>query len=73
MDEEELITPDELAEYLRVPKSWVYDSVQTRDLPHLRLNNRRLRFKMSEVTQWLAAQTMAAHKRRRQDFKDSIK
>jgi excisionase family DNA binding protein len=58
-DTEELLTPDELAAWLKVPKSWVYDSVQSRSMPHLRLNRRRLRFKITEVTEWLREQTAA--------------
>ncbi len=45
-----LLTADEVAEILRVPKSWVYSHLS--DLPAIRLG-RYVRFKRSEVEQFL--------------------
>jgi hypothetical protein len=56
----ELLTPDELAEYLKVPASWVRERTRSRDLqgddviPHLRLG-RYIRFAWGspELEAWL--------------------
>lgn len=45
-----LLTADEVAEILRVPKSWVYSHLS--DLPTIRLG-RYVRFKRSDVEQFL--------------------
>lgn len=52
----ELLTPSELAETLKVPKSWVY--LKTRDktgIPRLMVG-RHLRFHLSDVIKWLKTQ-----------------
>jgi excisionase family DNA binding protein len=50
----ELITPEELADLLKVKLSWIYDQVESGRLPVLRLN-RRLRFRASDVASFLNA------------------
>jgi excisionase family DNA binding protein len=47
------LTPDQLCEYLQIQKDWLYDQVQRRAIPHVKLG-RQLRFKRSEIDQWLA-------------------
>jgi excisionase family DNA binding protein len=42
----------ELADYLRVPQSWVYDNHQQLELPALRVG-RHLRFRASDIEKWL--------------------
>lgn len=41
---------DELAAYLKKPKSWVYDNAH--EIPHMRVG-REYRFRLSEVNAWL--------------------
>ena len=41
---------DELAAYLKKPKSWVYDNAH--EIPHIRVG-REYRFRLSEVLAWL--------------------
>ncbi len=55
---EKLLTPDELAKILSVPKSWIY--TQTRQtgpdsIPRLKLG-KYLRFKINDVMEWLQKQ-----------------
>lgn len=55
MTTEELLTVADIAQILRVPKSWVYDRTRKRGLerlPHLKLG-KYLRFQLPEVLQWL--------------------
>ena len=51
-DSLELLTPEELAELLKVKLSWIYDQVEAGHLPVLRLN-RRLRFRPADVSSFL--------------------
>jgi excisionase family DNA binding protein len=51
-DSIELLTPEELAELLKVKLSWIYDQVEAGRLPVLRLN-RRLRFRPADVASFL--------------------
>jgi len=58
----DLLTPEQLAERLQVPKSWVFEQTRSRakvrakvPLPCLRLG-RYLRFSWSAVSEWLTAQ-----------------
>lgn len=41
---------------LRVPKSWVYERTARRAIPHYRLG-RHIRFRVSEVLDWLTAES----------------
>ena len=45
---EELLTPEELAERLHVPRSWVYEQSRQGNIPTHRLG-RYIRFNLSEV------------------------
>ncbi len=47
-EEATLITVDELAEILRVPRGWIYERTRLGKIPHVRLG-RLVRFKASEV------------------------
>lgn len=58
MGNQELLTIDELAESLRVKKSWLY--ARTREtgsdaIPRLRVG-KYIRFKLSDVMEWLKQQ-----------------
>jgi excisionase family DNA binding protein len=52
---EELMTVREIAAFLKVPTSWVYDRTRRRGtgrIPHLKLG-KYVRFSASEVKTWL--------------------
>jgi len=53
--EDELLTAAEVAQFLRVPLSWVYERCRAGaidPLPHLKLG-KYLRFRWSAVREWL--------------------
>lgn len=50
--EEELLLPDQLADKLKVPISWVYEMSRTGNIPTHRVG-RYIRFKLSEVLEHL--------------------
>ena len=57
-----LMTPTEVAKYLHVSKSFVYKLIQGSAMPYLKVG-RILRFRKSEVDQWMADRT-AAHSKK---------
>ena len=55
---EELMTVSEIAAFLKVPVSWVYERTRRRGierLPHVKLG-KYLRFSMPEIKKWLETQ-----------------
>jgi excisionase family DNA binding protein len=48
----ELLTPDDLCTLFKVRRSWLYDAVESGELPVLRLG-RQLRFRRRDVAQYL--------------------
>lgn len=55
---DELMTVSEIAGFLKVPVSWVYERTRRRGverLPHVKLG-KYLRFSMPEVQEWLQRQ-----------------
>jgi excisionase family DNA binding protein len=48
----ELMTVDELASYLKVKKSSIYDKVHTKSIPFLK-NGNTLRFRRKHIDLWL--------------------
>ncbi len=55
---DELMTVSELASFLKVPVSWVYERTRRRGiecLPHMKLG-KYLRFSMPEIKKWLETQ-----------------
>jgi excisionase family DNA binding protein len=55
---DELMTVSEIATFLKVPVSWVYERTRRRGierLPHVKLG-KYLRFSMPEVKEWLRNQ-----------------
>lgn len=48
-----LVTVEELAHVLAVPKSWVYMHTAAGTIPHVRVG-RYVRFRLDEVYTWLA-------------------
>lgn len=51
---EPLLTADEAAQLLRVPRSTLYELVRARGLPHIRVG-RSLRFTRPDLAIWLGA------------------
>jgi excisionase family DNA binding protein len=52
---ERLLSIDQLAAATNLPKSWLYSRAESGTIPHFKLG-RYLRFKLSEIEPWLAAQ-----------------
>lgn len=57
--ERRLLTVKELASTLSVPESWVYQRTADGSIPHVRVG-RYVRFDLSRVMRWLAAEQEAA-------------
>lgn len=53
---DELLTSKELARYLQLPLSGVYDLTHQRRIPFIKIGS-RLRFRQSDVEKWLERQT----------------
>lgn len=54
---ESLLTADETAQLLHVPRSTVYELVRSRGLPHVRIGERGLRFTRHDLEEWIAGHT----------------
>ncbi len=54
LDGTPLIDADELADYLRVSRSWIYEARRSKHLPHFRLDG-KLRFSHALIDAWLSA------------------
>jgi excisionase family DNA binding protein len=59
-----LMTADEAARLLHVPRSTVYELVRSRGLPHVRIGERGLRFTRSDLGSWIAENTYGTRRRR---------
>ena len=58
LQQDELLTVDEIAGILKVPVSWIYERTRRRGierLPHVKLG-KYLRFRMPEIQKWLEQQ-----------------
>jgi excisionase family DNA binding protein len=53
-----LLKPEEVAEILNVPISWVYSNAESGKLPSLRIGKYR-RFRRDEIENWLEKQREA--------------
>lgn len=51
-EEDEIFTPESLAEYLKVDRSWVYKKVHTKEIPFFK-NGKYVRFKKSAIDKWI--------------------
>jgi excisionase family DNA binding protein len=60
---EPLMTADEAAQLLRVPRSTLYELVRSRGLPHVRIGERGLRFSRSDLLGWVAQNTYGTQRR----------
>ena len=47
-----LFTVETLAEYLQVSKQWIYERVQLKEIPHIKVG-KFLRFRKIEIDKWL--------------------
>lgn len=61
---EPLLTADEAARLLRVPRSTLYELVRSRGLPHIRIGERGLRFTRRDLNGWIAENTYGTRRRR---------
>jgi excisionase family DNA binding protein len=61
---ESLMTADEAARLLHVPRSTVYELVRSRGLPHVRIGDRGLRFTRSDLGSRIAENTYGTRRRR---------
>ena len=59
-----ILTPGEVADLLRMRKSWVYNAARTGELPHLRLG-RAVRFRRSAIDAYLAGHRVRRRTARR--------
>ena len=53
--QEPFVSVDVVARMLGVPTSWIYERTATRQIPHYRVG-RYVRFRVSEVLDWLTAE-----------------
>lgn len=51
---DQLLTPDEICAWFKISKDLLYDLVQQRRIPFLRVGGRQLRFRRSEMEAYLA-------------------
>jgi excisionase family DNA binding protein len=61
---EPLLTADEAARFLRVPRSTLYELVRSRGLPHIRIGDRALRFTRADLEEWIAQNTFGTRRQR---------
>jgi excisionase family DNA binding protein len=59
-----LLTSDEAARLLRVPRSTLYELVRSRGLPHVRIGERALRFLRADLEDWIAQNTYGTRRNR---------
>ena len=55
---DDLLTVDEVAGYLKVPKSWIYERTRTRAIP-VRKIGRHIRIPKKEFLAWIEREGMA--------------
>ena len=55
---DELMTVEDLAAWLRKPRSWIYNRIDDLGIPYFKIGN-HIRFKLSEVERWLDQQRAA--------------
>ena len=58
-DRDEIMTVDEVCAWLKVTRDWVYDEVEARRIPFVRLGRRHLRFRRTELSDYLDARTLS--------------
>lgn len=58
-----LMTANEAAQLLRVPRSTLYELVRSRGLPHVRIGDRGLRFTRLDLETWVSEHTYGTRRR----------
>lgn len=58
IDQENLMSPQELAEMLGVSPNWVYRAAHRGEIPHLQLG-RHIRFVRASISEWIERQEHA--------------
>ncbi|MET0557502.1 MAG: helix-turn-helix domain-containing protein [Solirubrobacterales bacterium] len=61
---EQLLTADEAARLLHVPRSTLYELVRSRGLPHVRIGDRALRFTRGDIEAWIEQNTYGTRRSR---------
>lgn len=61
---DKLLTPEEIADYLGVKKSTIYQWTHQEFIPHVKVG-RFVRFKMSQVEKWLEKREVDGRKTRK--------
>ena len=51
-EDETVYDVDALADYLKVSKKWIYERVQFKEIPYVKICG-HLRFKKSDITRWI--------------------
>ena len=52
--EDDILDVQGLCGYLKVTPKWVYDQTHLKSIPSIKLSNKVLRFRRSEIDKWLA-------------------
>ncbi|MEN6509074.1 MAG: helix-turn-helix domain-containing protein [Smithella sp.] len=55
-EKETLLDVAQLAAYLNVSKSWIYDQIRNSEIPHSKLG-KYLRFRRREIDKWIETQS----------------
>lgn len=58
---EPLYTIPEVAKYLRLSKSQVYSMIQKKEIPHIRLGERQIVVRKSDLAKWIDSQMASNH------------
>jgi len=58
-ERDEIFTPESLAEYLKVDRSWIYKKVHDKEIPFFK-NGKYVRFKKSEIDKWIERNSFRA-------------
>jgi len=54
---DELLTVEELCDWFKVTKDWVYDEAEAGRLPYVRLGRRHLRFRRTDLEEYITTST----------------
>ena len=61
---DKLLTVEEIAEYLNLKPSTIYQWTHQGFIPHIKIGN-RVRFRMSQIEKWLERKTVNGRARKR--------
>jgi len=64
LEMDKLLTVEEIAEYLSLKPSTIYQWTHQGSIPHVKLGN-RVRFKVSQIERWLESRTVNGRTRKR--------